>query len=524
MKLLQWAGERLNPILIKEARQALKSRQFVGTFGLLLICGWIWSIMGLAFMGPEAAYGIHGADMFAGYYIILAFPLMIIVPFGAFRALAGEQEDRTYELLSITGLSPRQIVGGKLGSAVLQMLIYLSALSPCLAFTYMLRGISFPSILFAVFWLVLTSLAFSVIGLFVGTLTSEKHWQVVLSVLLVVVLFLAFWGACSLMLDGVWFEVPLGDKEFWQAIAAFLTGYVTYFALVFYAAVARITFDSDNRSTRLRAIMALQYFLFAGWMAWLLIEFPDVDLLIGFLSFVGVHWYVMGAMMTGESPALSLRVRRALPQSFLGRMFLTWFNPGPGTGYMFAVCGSLSALVMVLAAVVLRVAIATGGGPWSSRIDQVLVFGSLFLCYTVIYLGLGLLVLRFLKRFGASGLPMALVVHVVLLAVGTGVPLVIQMTSPILRNADYNLLQISNPFWTLTEIGDSSRLPPEGPAVLVLLSTAAGVVFVMNLPGVVREVRYVRIARPRRVAEEDDELAALAHPPEPVRTSPWDAQ
>ena len=44
----------------------------------------------------------------------------------------------------------------------------------------------------------------------------------------------------------------------------------------------------------------------------------------------------------------------------------------------------------------------------------------------------------------------------------------------------------------------------------------------MNLPGVVREVRYVRIARPSRVAEEDAELAARSHPAEPVRTSPWD--
>jgi len=36
----------------------------------------------------------------------------------------------------------RQIISGKLGSAALQVLVYLSALAPCLAFTYLLRGLA----------------------------------------------------------------------------------------------------------------------------------------------------------------------------------------------------------------------------------------------------------------------------------------------------------------------------------------------------------------------------------------------
>ena len=54
---LEWLGERLNPILIKEARQALKSRQFLLTFGLLLILAWGWSLLGLVMMGRDVAYG-----------------------------------------------------------------------------------------------------------------------------------------------------------------------------------------------------------------------------------------------------------------------------------------------------------------------------------------------------------------------------------------------------------------------------------------------------------------------------------
>ncbi len=198
---MEWLGDRLNPILVKETRQALKSRQFVITFGLLLLCGWGWTILGVAMMGENAWRGTQGDDMFLGYYCILTFPLLVIVPFGAFRSLAGEQEDRTYELMSITTLGPRQIIRGKLGSAVLQMLVYLSAISPCLAFTYMLRGIDLPTILFSFCYTILASLGLAVIGLFVGTISTEKYWQVILSVLLIAGLFFAMMGCIGTTID-----------------------------------------------------------------------------------------------------------------------------------------------------------------------------------------------------------------------------------------------------------------------------------------------------------------------------------
>src|SRR5436190_99754 len=82
--------------------RAFKSRQFTVSFLLLLLLGWMWSICGLAIMGPAASYSTGGPFMFFGYYLILAFPLIVIVPYSAFRSLATEREDRTYELLSIT--------------------------------------------------------------------------------------------------------------------------------------------------------------------------------------------------------------------------------------------------------------------------------------------------------------------------------------------------------------------------------------------------------------------------------------
>ncbi|MBI3462847.1 MAG: ABC transporter permease, partial [Planctomycetes bacterium] len=120
---LEPLGDRINPILVKETRQALKSRQFLVTFLLLLVASLLVSFGGVAIVGPDLGYRSAGVGFFIAYYAVLAFAVFVVVPFGAYRSLASEQEERTFELLSITTLRPRQIVAGKLLSAVVQMFI-----------------------------------------------------------------------------------------------------------------------------------------------------------------------------------------------------------------------------------------------------------------------------------------------------------------------------------------------------------------------------------------------------------------
>src|SRR3990172_10194342 len=110
---LEFIGDYLNPILVKETRQALKSRQFTVTFVLLLACCWIVTMGGIAMIGPSIYYSAYGPTMLLAYYAILAFPLTVVVPLSAFRSLAAARGANTYELLSITTLGPRQIIAGK---------------------------------------------------------------------------------------------------------------------------------------------------------------------------------------------------------------------------------------------------------------------------------------------------------------------------------------------------------------------------------------------------------------------------
>ena len=519
-RIAERAGEWLNPILVKETRQALKSRQFVITFTLVLVCSWGWSMLGVSMIGPNVYHGFHGWDMFCGYFVILAFPLLVIVPFGAFRSLAGEREDGTYELLSVTTLRPRQIVSGKLGSAVVQMLVYFSAVSPCLAFTYLLKGIDFPTVLYVMALAFLASLGLAIVGLVAATATTEKHLQVVLSVALLFGLGLCFYGSLAFVIGELSRNtLPFQDPDFWVLHAALLTGYLAYFVLLFCVASAQLSFASNNRSSLLRAVLLGQQALFTGWMGWTFIRFDgEVFIVVPYLAFSGLHWGLMGAFMNGESPELSQRVKRQLPQSFLGRAFLTWFNPGPAAGYVFAVVNMAS--VLLLAGIALLAGAmflpsasspALGPNPYLTLI----AFAVAEFSYLVIYLGLGRVLTAGLRRLNQGKILLGVLVQVLLLLLGIGAPLTIHLMIADMRDS-YSLLEISNPFWTLEEILTHRSLSSETAVAMIVLPIAAALVFLANLPSVVTAVRQVRIAKPKRVAEEDEFLELQRHPPQPI--------
>jgi ABC-type transport system involved in multi-copper enzyme maturation permease subunit len=517
---LERAGERLNPILVKEARQALKSRQFLVTFSLLLICGWGWSLFGVAMLMPSVYYAPNGPFMLIGYFTILNVPLLLIVPFSAYRSLAGEREDGTYELLSITALSSRQIVTGKLGSAVLQMLVYYSALSPCIAFTYLLRGVDIVTILLMLSYTFFASLLLSAIGLLVATATHFRHVQMLLSVLLLLGLVFVTVMWCSWMgvIIGEGSAIPYDDADFWVGHLAGLMAHTSYMVLFVLTAAAQLSFASDNRSTRLRVVMVVQQLLITGWFLYVWLRVEDNDVLFFPLGLSGIHWMIMGALMTGEWAELSPRVKRRLPQSLLGRAFLTWFNPGSGTGYLFACINLAAATIAILAAAGFASLSGFTGAPNNERLY---VFGALIWGYVALYLGVGRLLVLLLRRYLVFGLVLPFLVHVLLALFGAALPVFLQAWIMGFANFDsYTELQASNWFWTLIEAADGNILAT--PAVpLLVIGGGLGMVLI-HLVLVAREVEQVRQEEPERVKRDQQELHPEKHSPEKKPTSPFD--
>ena len=101
-------SEWFSSILVKESRQALKSRQFLWTFFLMLIVVATWTLFALSYLYSEMASNsvASGPFLLGGYWMILGFPLAIIIPYSAYRSLAREFEDGTLQMVSITTLRP----------------------------------------------------------------------------------------------------------------------------------------------------------------------------------------------------------------------------------------------------------------------------------------------------------------------------------------------------------------------------------------------------------------------------------
>lgn len=497
-RLERWierTGERLNPILVKEARQALKSRQFLLTFSLVLLFGWLWSLIGIAQQGAAVRYAAGGGYMLIGYFFILVVPMLVVVPFAAFRSLAAEREDGTFELLCITSLSSRQIVTGKLGSALLQMLVYYSALSPCIAFTYMLRGIDILTIAFVLIWTFLLSTLLAAIALLVATASRSRVWQAMLMVVTISGLLFVTWMWSLATVAGFLTEVlPYDEAEFWYANFATLTAYVSYFVLSLLAAGSALTFASDNRSTKLRVVMLVQQVCLIGWVLYLWLAMHEQEVLYALPFMGGIHWMIMGALMTGELPQLSPRVKRQLPHSVFGRMTLTWFNPGSGTGYLFAV-SNLAVIMLVACGAALA---GMTQANWNLRNpERFFIFCPMAWAYATIYLGAGRLLILFLRRFLEFGVLVAFVFQAALLALGAALPAILQGLMSEYLTFDYTPMQIPNWAWTLYktidgDIWSDDLVPP------VVIATALLILFV-NVIYATDEIEQTRQAAPERV-------------------------
>lgn len=478
---LESIGEYLNPILVKETRQALKSRQFAVTFALVLLTSWIWSLLAIYFRYPGILYSPDGPFLMVGYLYILLFPLVVIIPFSAFRSLASEREDGTFELLSISTLSPRQIIIGKLVSSVVQMLVYLSALAPCLAFTYLLRGIDIVTIAYVLFCAFLASVLLSGVGLVLACITRQRHWQSALSVIVILLFIFLFVvglviGYASVYEDASWREYD--NPDFWGTTAAFFSVYASYLYLIIEVASAQITFESENRSAGIRRGLLLQHFLAIGWFGYLAIRFPrEEELLMTLITILCLHWFIMGSFINGESPVLSPRVKRTIPNLLADRIWKNWLLPGPDRGYFFVMTSLFSGIVIV------------AGLAWGNTLDSLspsdaqhaLLFSVGLVGYTICYLSVGRLSVRLLNMIFRADIFVSVILHLILLMGGVMLPLIFQVLTN--RTLDGNFHHWTNPFWFFFEGFDNRTfmtlmLPNIFVLFLVILST---LLFLLNL-------------------------------------------
>jgi hypothetical protein len=509
-----WASELANPIVIKEVRQSLKSRQFSIAFGFTLIAAVGWTILAISLGVPRILYVPGGALLLTGYFTILILPLMVIIPFSAFRSLTTETEDSTFELLSISALSATQIVHGKMASAMVQIMLYLSALAPCIVLTYLLRGVSLFTILFLLGLTLTFSICETALALLFAAVGRTRMVQNLVSVLVLAGLLFGAFGWISVLFAGIMDEIARFPREAYIVLFAIATIVATAVSLVLHAAAAAIDFPAENHSTRLRLrVIGLTTLVFF-WSLLGAVAIREPEALLFMITGIFVFMLAVGGLITGEYGVISPRAQRTLPKTFLGRIFLTWLFPGSGLGYVFVICLFTG---MAASLAILEVYYSVTLNNWFAS-DSVAVCGYLYLCYLAFYLGLNRLLLLCLPQSMPSKMLGSGAMLIVMLATVHLVPLLAVYYLNDFRNPDYDWHQAFNIPWTVNEVtrmglgATLSNFSGNLGRGFMLLTLCAVGVFGLNLFLCTKDILLVRVAEPTRV-REDKGLSPTDAPP-----------
>lgn len=513
----QRGGELLNPILVKEVRQALKSRQFEVSFGLTLLAAVCWTLFFVSVSVPRIFYIPDGGTvLLRGYAFILLVPLLIIIPFAAFRSLTSEVEESTFELLSITSLSAKQIVTGKMATAALQILLYVSALTPYIVLTYMLRGVSLVSIGILLGMTVIYSVMLVSVALMVATVSRTRSGQSGMSVLLLALLVISFFTFSSVIFSDALDELVSVALTRTAAIAVFavLTILIALFSLTMQAAAAAIDFPSENKSTPIRKRMLVLLSVLLFWLAMFMASMRNqpfvgaAEIGVGVLIPFFLVWSAIGAIVCGERGMISPRARRSLPETFLGRAMLTWLSPGAGLGYVF--------MVVVFASVALfiwGVVQSLPAGGRGADAEKMAAVGYVLTCFLAFYMGLCRLCMLLIGRNNGAPMVVSVSIMVVLNLVIQVIPYYVASYFNDFTRISYEWHQSLNVFLAVTGIlasGWSTYLPN-----LIVLSLASLAVFGLNLLLTTRDVMIIKITAPERVLRETAPTAQTAAPIDP---------
>lgn len=130
-------GDAVNPIVVKELRQGLRSNVFVGAFLLLQMLLLTWMIAVLPSVTVNQNEYWVGFDVW--FWIILAIPLAVMV-FSSQGAIHEEIKGKTLELMYLTPLSAWRIVLGKWIAVLAQGVLMLSTVFPYWMLRYYFGG------------------------------------------------------------------------------------------------------------------------------------------------------------------------------------------------------------------------------------------------------------------------------------------------------------------------------------------------------------------------------------------------
>jgi hypothetical protein len=334
-----WREWELNPIVIKELRQAVRSWAVTGMLLLFLTGLFITSLVFLVTQSFEVDTNMGlGGTMFTVFMVILAIASVFFIPLYVGIRVAMERQENNPDLLYVSTLTPVRIIGGKVLCGAYMALLFFSACMPFMAFTNLLRGVDLPTIFFILFFLFLVVCAANMVAIFLACLPMSRPFKVLLALGGFIA---SFWMVIPLIMYSFEFMRSgvgsmMAGRDFWIGTSSFIGIGLAATGLFFVLAVALISPPSSNRALAVRLYLTL-FWLLGGLLSfgWVFQTGEAARMLVwAYLTFV---FMIFALLVTiSNSDEISARVRRTIPQSAIKRPLAFIFFNGAAGGLIWA--------------------------------------------------------------------------------------------------------------------------------------------------------------------------------------------
>ncbi len=333
-----WREWELNPIVIKELRQAVRSWAVTGMLLLFLTVLFITSLTFLVTQSFQVEANLQlGGAMFSAFMVILAGASVFFIPLYVGVRVAAERQENNPDLLYVSTLSPACIIRGKFLCGAYMALLFFSACMPFMAFTNLLRGVDLPTVFITLFFLFMVVCALNQLAIFLACLPMSRPFKILTAL---AGLFFSFWiigglifSSFTMMRLGI--GAMMTERNFWIATTTIVGIGLSLVGLLYFLSVALISPPSANRALPVRlyitVIWILGGLLSLGWV-WQMKE-TQLIYIWAVMTFVVM---VLSLLVTiSNSDQMSLRVRRDIPEKGFKRFFAFIFFNGAAGGLVW---------------------------------------------------------------------------------------------------------------------------------------------------------------------------------------------
>jgi hypothetical protein len=336
-KLLAWASSAddwLNPVAVREFRQAVQSRWVIAILVLFLLIN--LSVVGCyVVLSPDADTSTTGGcTIFIGLLSVLAITCIGFVPLYSGIRLSLERSDANVDLLFISTLTPGQIVRGKYLAAMALTLLIFSACMPFLTITYLLRGIDLPTIFFILAYTFGLCAAANALGILAGACSGSWLLRGLVDVGVLFCLFYMTAGAiafANLITMGV---ASFGRNLDGYGIAFLLE--IVGIGLCYVFAVALLSPKPSNRMLVPRLYITGCWAILGGVLAFWSYAQSSFGPIIAWAFVSGITFTILTVTSLGERDAWTIRVRRTIPRNRLLQAIAFLFYTGSAGGIIWA--------------------------------------------------------------------------------------------------------------------------------------------------------------------------------------------